>query len=292
MRQHVRARRIAAFALLISLALAGCSSANVKDDVVPPPSSAAESVDPKLAQEVRGLIKTAMAERDLRAVIVRITVDGKPVMTEAYGESMPGVPATVEMNFRNGAVAISYVATALLQLVDEKKVSLADKLSNWLPEVPNSDKVTLGQLAQMTSGYADYVQDASLTAAIYADPFRTWTPQELYTLGTSKPLLYTPGTNWNYSHTDYVLLGLALEKITGSPLDELLAEKISKPLGLKNTNPGPTPRFRIRCCIRTRGSAGKRLACLPPRVSWRNRRFGTRPGPFPGEPFKLQTSLT
>lgn len=243
MRRHVRARRIAALALLTSLALAGCSSTNVNVDVAPSPSNAAASVDPKLAQEVRTLVKKAMAERDLRAVIVRITVDGKPVMTEAYGESMPGVPATVEMNFRNGAVAISYVATALLQLVDEKKVSLDDKLSKWLPEVPNSDKVTLGQLVQMTSGYADYVQDPSLIGAIYADPFRTWTPAELYTLGTSKPLLYPPGTNWNYAHTNYVLLGLALEKITGSPLDELLAEKISKPLGLKNTKSWPNPKI-------------------------------------------------
>ena len=66
-------------------------------------------------------------------------------------------PATTAMHFRNGAVAISYVATLLLELVDEQKVSLDDKLSKWLPEVPHADRVTLGQLAQMTSGYVDYV---------------------------------------------------------------------------------------------------------------------------------------
>ena len=73
------------------------------------------------------------------------------------GESITGVPATKDMHFRNGAVAISYVATLLLQLVDENKVSLDDRLSKWLPDIPNADRVTLGQLALMTSGYRDYV---------------------------------------------------------------------------------------------------------------------------------------
>ena len=98
-----------------------------------------------------------MKARHLRAVIVRVTVDGKEIITKAYGESMTGVPATVDMHFRNGAVAISYVSTLLLMLVDEKKVSLDDKASKWVPEIPHSDEVTLGQLAQMTSGYTDFV---------------------------------------------------------------------------------------------------------------------------------------
>ncbi|QGF25054.1 serine hydrolase [Raineyella fluvialis] len=180
-----------------------------------------------------------MTEDHLRAVIVRVTIDGRPVITEAFGESLPGVPASTAMHFRNGAVAISYVSTVLLQLVDEKKVSLDDKLSTWLPQVPHSDQVTLGQLAQMTSGYADYVQDPGLIAAVYADPLRTWTPEELAAKATSKPLFYTPGTNWDYAHTNYVLLGLALEKITGTPLDQLIQQKVLDPLGLVNTrDPG------------------------------------------------------
>ena len=107
-------------------------------------------------------------------------MDGKEVVTEAVGESMTGVPATTGMHFRNGAVAISYVSTLLLKLVDEHKVSLDDKLSKWLPEVPHADRVTLGQLAQMTSGYGDYViGNTELNDALYADPFRRWTAHEL-----------------------------------------------------------------------------------------------------------------
>lgn len=186
------------------------------------------------------IVRDTMAESHLKAVLVRITVDGKEVVTQALGESMTGVPATTDMHFRNGAVAISYVSTLLLQLVDEKKVSLDDKVSTWLPDLPNADRVTLGQLAHMTSGYVDYViNNPEFLAAVYSQPFRQWAPEELLAYSTSKPLVYEPGTNWNYAHTNYVILGLALEKITGKPVAELMQEKVLGPLGLTNTtDPG------------------------------------------------------
>ncbi len=182
-----------------------------------------------------------MTTGHLRSVIVRVTRDGKEVVTAALGESMTGVPATTDMHFRNGAVAISYVATALLQLVDAGTVSLDDKVSRWLPDLPHADEVTLGQLAQMTSGYPDYVQQPAFLSTLQAEPFRAWTPQQLLEFATAKPLIYRPGTNWNYSHTNYVILGLALEKITGKPVDVLLEEEVLQPLRLDNTRDPGTP---------------------------------------------------
>jgi CubicO group peptidase (beta-lactamase class C family) len=208
---------------------------------VTPPSAPAAAQHPK-ADAVMKIVSDTMAQAHLKSVIVRVTVDGQEVVTQAVGDSMTGVPATTNMHFRNGAVAISYVSTLLLKLVDEKKVSLDDKLSKWLPDVPNSDRVTLGQLAQMTSGYVDYViGNTAMNDALYADPFRQWTPQELLNYSTSKPLLYEPGTNWNYAHTNYVLLGLALEKATGQDMPKLLADKVLGPLGLTNTANSFTP---------------------------------------------------
>jgi CubicO group peptidase (beta-lactamase class C family) len=183
-----------------------------------------------------------MAERHLKAVIVRVTVDGKEVLTDAVGESMTGVPATPQMHLRNGAVAISYVSTLLLKLVDEKKVRLDDKLSKWLPDFPHSDQVTLGQLAQMTSGYPDYVLgNDAFSAALYADPFKQWTTDAILAQVNSRPLLYPPGTNWNYAHTNYILLGLALEKATGQKMPTLLKDKVLGPLGLSQTVNSDTP---------------------------------------------------
>ncbi len=200
-------------------------------------TDSAQSADPAKAAAIDKIVQTNMAQRHLRSVIVRVTVDGKEITTKAYGESMTGVPATTDMHFRNGAVAISYVSTLLLQLVDEKKVSLDDKVSKWVPEIPHSDEVTLGQLAQMTSGYVDFViGNQEVINLLYKDTFRQWTPEELLPYVTSKPLLYPPGTNWNYAHTNYLILGLALEKITGRPVADLMQEKVLGPLGLKNTS--------------------------------------------------------
>lgn len=200
-------------------------------------TDSAQSADPAKATAIDAIVQGALAQRHLRSVIVRVTVDGKNIITKAYGESMAGVPATTDMHFRNGAVAISYVSTLLLQLVDEKKVSLDDKISKWVPEIPHSDEVTLGELARMTSGYPDFVLgNADANALLYTDPFRQWTPEELIASVSSKPLYYSPGTNWNYAHTNYVILGLALEKITGKPVADLMQEKVLDPLGLKNTS--------------------------------------------------------
>jgi CubicO group peptidase (beta-lactamase class C family) len=139
------------------------------------------------------------------------------------------------MHFRNGAVAISYVSTVLLHLVDQGVVGLDDPISQWLPDLPDADKVTLRMLANMTAGYPDYVQNPELSTQVYADPFRSWTPEELIAIGLSTPRVFAPGTNWDYSHTDYVILGQALQKITGKPLAELIQENVLDPLGLDNT---------------------------------------------------------
>ena len=197
---------------------------------------------PAQAEAVLKIVRDTMAGEHLKSAIVRVTIDGKEVVTAALGESMTGVPATTDMHFRNGAVAISYVAALLLKLVDDGKVSLDDTLSKWLPGVPHADQVTLRELARMTSGYVDYViNNDAFAAAAYANPFRQWTPQELLAFALDKPLEYQPGTNWNYAHTNYVLLGLALEKATGESMPKLLSDNVLGPLGLKNTANSFTP---------------------------------------------------
>ncbi|MBB2771670.1 MULTISPECIES: serine hydrolase domain-containing protein [Mycolicibacterium] len=211
--------------LAVLLLVTACTTADPPD---PGP-------DPR-AEAVMRIVNDTMADAHLKAAIVRVTEDGDEIVTRAVGESMTGVPATADMHFRNGAVAISYVATLLLLLAEDGTVSLDDRLSRWLPDVPHADRVTLGQLAQMTSGYHDYVlgNDAFADAA-YADPFRAYTTDDLLDFAVHKPLQYEPGTNWSYAHTNYVLLGLALEKATGRPMTDLLDEKVLRPLGLTGT---------------------------------------------------------
>ena len=157
------------------------------------------------------------------------------------GESQPGVPAIPAMHFRAGSVGIAYLGTVLLQLVDEHKVALDVPVSRWLPDLPHADRITLRMLGDSTSGLHDHVTDPVFIEKLYADPYRQWTPQELVGISTSHPLWYAPGTDWSYSHADFVLLGAALEKITGTPLDRQLRERVLDPLDLTNTRNSFTP---------------------------------------------------
>lgn len=231
-------------AVLLCAGLAsGCSSGTTMSSE----SASASPTTSLLADptaEVMELVDRAMAEDDLASVIVRVELDGAPILTEARGESMTGVPATPQMHFRNGAVAIPLVANLVLQLVDDGTVALDDPVSQWLPDLPHSRRVTLRDLVQMTSGYPDYVRSEKFIDAFYNDPFRQWEPEELLDFVKDEPLDYQPGTNWSYAHTNYVILGLALEEITGEPLERAMQERVLEPLGLLNTSGnGNTPQI-------------------------------------------------
>ncbi len=187
------------------------------------------------AEQVAAAAKRAMEKYHLKAVLAKVTKGTEELATVAMGESMTGVPATADMHFRNGAVAISYLGTVLLQLVDEGKVGLDDTIDRWLPKALASDRITLRMLINCTSGYHDFVQEKSFLDAIEKDPFRAWTTEEQLSYVAGKPLLYKPGTNWSYAHTNFVRLGEALSAITGKPVDQLIRERIVEPLGMKGT---------------------------------------------------------
>ncbi len=199
------------------------------------------SVDPAKAAAIRAMARDTIDHRFARAVLLRVTVDGQEIITDAFGESAQGVPATTDMHFRNGAVAIALVATLALRLVDESVISLDDTVGRWLPDLPHGERVTFRHLLQMTSGYADYVQDPRFTDAFLANPYRAWTPVELLAYAVHKPLFFEPGKNWAYAHTNYVILGLALERITGRPVKQLMQEKVLAPLCMTHTTDPQSP---------------------------------------------------
>src|SRR5947207_1121708 len=105
------------------------------------------------ASAIAGIVQNAMKTEHLRAVIVKVTQGDKVIMSQAFGESMTGVPATTAMHFRNGAVAFAYLGTLLMQFVDAHKVKLDDTIDRWMPALPEANKVTLKMLANQTSGY-------------------------------------------------------------------------------------------------------------------------------------------
>lgn len=197
--------------------------------------------DTPSAATIRNVVRGSMMKNHLKAVIVQVRSKKNDVYTGALGDSMTGVPATSNMHFRNGALAFTYMATLLLEFVDQKKVTLETKLSAYFPDLPNAGLITLRNLAQMTSGYADYVYQPETIQGLYRNPFRQWTPEELIHIGVSKPMEFAPGKNWGYSHTNYVILGRVLEKIAGMPLADAIRHYVLEPMGLKQTGASSTP---------------------------------------------------
>jgi CubicO group peptidase (beta-lactamase class C family) len=187
------------------------------------------------------IARDAMAPGGLRAVLLRMTVGDEVLVETALGASMTGVPATPDMRVRNGAVAIMYVATLLLRFVDRGVVGLDDPIAPWLPDLPDADRATFRMLANMTAGYPDYVPNPDFAAAFYADPFRAWREDELLAFGLAQPRRFAPGENWDYSHTNYVILGRALAAVGGAPLADLLQREVLDPLGLDQTVSSVSP---------------------------------------------------
>ena len=195
----------------------------------------AQSATPTPSDAIQEIVDGFMTDMDLRAVLVHAQRGDDVVASFAVGESMTGVTATPHMHVRNGAVAISLVSMLTLMLVDEGTFGLDDPIDQWLPEVPDSDQVTIRMLLNMTAGYRDYVQNVDFVDAQQDDPFRSFTPDELIAYGLAQPRIFAPGANWEYSHTDYVILGRVIERAAGGSVEHLMQEKVLDPLGLNHT---------------------------------------------------------
>ena len=128
------------------------------------PTPAATS-QPDQVSAIAAMVQKAMKTEHLRAVIVEVTQDDKAITSQAFGESITGVPATTAMHFPNGAVAFAYVSTLLMEFVDEHKIKLDDTIDRWMPTLPEANNVTLKMLANQTSGYPDFETDPAWLAA-------------------------------------------------------------------------------------------------------------------------------
>ncbi len=203
--------------------------ANARRGQVATPGAAA------LPEEIIAITQGVMDELHLRATILQVMIDGDVLVSAALGESISGVPATVDMRFRNGAVAISLISTLMLTLVDDGVFGLDDPIVTWMPDLPDADTATLRMLANMTAGYRDHVQNPEFVHLLQDDPFQGFDPQEILSYSLAQPRLFTPGANWEYSHSNYFVLGLVMEAATGQSVEQLMQDRVLDPLGLSAT---------------------------------------------------------
>lgn len=231
--------RLAYAAAAASLALlAGCAPGSENTVMTASGASTSDAA-------VQAMLEQSAAEqleaRALGSLLAEIRIDGEVVADVALGEAMSGVPVTFDGRFRNGAVAITYVSTAMLRLAEDGVLDLDEPIVRWLPDLPEADHVTPRMLANMTAGYPDHVVNAEFLTAIVDDPYIRWTNEDLISLGLSTPRRFAPGENWDYSHTDYVVLGEVMEAASRSSLEDLIAKYVLDPLDLADTVADQTP---------------------------------------------------
>ena len=221
-RKHIRCAVPAMVMILLALLVSSCGT-------------------PFFSKEQRDRLDKAIAafmtEHHFPGVMVGAWVPGKGTYVVARGKSdlETGKPLRIDDKFGAGSVTKSIVATVLLQLVDEGKLKLDDKVNKYFSWVPNGENITVRELLNMTSGLYNYTEDKTLLAAAVADPAKKWAPEELARVGVSGTSYFPPGRGWYYSNTNTILIGLIIEKITGNKLEAEVKKKITDRLGLKNT---------------------------------------------------------
>jgi D-alanyl-D-alanine carboxypeptidase len=135
--------------------------------------------------------------------------------------------------FRVGSISKTFVATMIMQLVDEDRIDLDAALTTYLPDTSVGAEVTIRQLLSHHSGLANYTDDDSFAVDAVADPQRVFSPVEI--LGYVRPADSRPVGTFGYANTNYVLLGQVLEAVGGVDLNTALSERITGPVGLTST---------------------------------------------------------
>ena len=142
-----------------------------------------------------------------------------------------------------GSVGKTYVAVVALQLVKEGKINLDDKIEKylgqekWFSRLPNAKDITVRQLMNHTSGLIRYEFKDQFTKDLTANPDKVWKPSELVSYLFDEKAPFEAGKGWDYSDTNYIVLGMIIEKVTGRTYYELAKKNLLKPLKLKHTKP-------------------------------------------------------
>lgn len=171
----------------------------------------------------------------------------------ADGLSEPdrAVEATPETTFVVGSITKTFVTAAMMELQQEGVLSIDDPLSDWIPDYPNGENITLRMLLGHTSGLYDYFNHPEYNLRVFNEPHHVWTPQEVLDDFVLDPY-FPPGEGYKYSNTNFLLAGMVIEAATGNPLGEELRTRFLEPLELDDTNvqsAGPPPPGSAQGCL-------------------------------------------
>src|SRR5690606_19846527 len=171
------------------------------------------------------------------ASIVRVTGSGTTGEWVA-GSTGTARPLTGDESFRIGSITKTFVATVILQLVDEKLIKLGDPIDRYLPDlVPDGDAMTVRQILNHTSGLYDYMKGDGWSTNRWRgqDRYRDYTPRELLDEAFAHRPYFRPGQGFRYSNTNYIVAGMLIERVTARSYGAEIHRRILTPLRLSST---------------------------------------------------------
>jgi CubicO group peptidase (beta-lactamase class C family) len=175
-------------------------------------------------------VRSEMAKQHVPGLALLVSRGGQVVRAQGYGFSnvelqVPVKPKTI---FQSGSVGKQFTATAVMMLVEEKKIGLDDPLTKYFPDGPTIWKsVTIRELLSHTAGFTDYPKTFDMR--------KDYTEADLVKIVEKTPLAFPPGTDWGYSNLGFLTLGIVIHKVTGEFYGDFLQERIFRPLGMNTT---------------------------------------------------------
>ncbi len=194
------------------------------------------TLDPALQTRVDRIAQQVLDQTGVPSASVAVVQHGKLVYTHAYGSARlataatPAIPATPGMRYSIGSISKQFTAAAILLLQEGGKLTLDDPVGKYVPGLTQGDVITIRQVLSHTSGYQDYwPEDYVMTPMLVPE-----SSQQILDVWAKKPLDFEPGTQWQYSNTNFVIAGRIVETITGHPLMDFLTARIFRPLGMQS----------------------------------------------------------
>lgn len=223
--------------LFVFIIAAGCGKSE----------SVGTSVDSATAAKLQQLLNDRTSNANyynIPGIVLAVNKRGSAQWIGASGVSNLTTKTALTGNesFRVGSISKTFTAIVVLQLAQEGKIGLDDSVSKWLPDLVSSlskydlNKITLRMLLNHTSGIHPYtdVTDA-IFLGTYENPLTVWSRSDVLSVVNSHSPDFTPGTSWHYSNTNYYILGILIEKITGDTYENQVKTRIIDALGLKDT---------------------------------------------------------
>ncbi len=212
-------------------------------EATPVPQELTEGFSPEIQLALHQIVERNLAATETPGALVGVWYPGQGEWQHAAGIANleTGAPVTLDDHVRIASNTKTFVATVVLQLVDEGLVGLDDPIEDYVPGIPNGTTITVRQVLGMNAGIADFIAVPEITAEYAANPLISMTPDEILAWIRESTPDFAPGAQVHYSNSNYVILGFLIEAVTGySPAREIEARLIA-PLGLTGTSFPLTP---------------------------------------------------